>query len=91
VEVNINNLFSFTLRNNILEWGENFVQNHPNCTFEGLEQAFYKHFQIMKDDKKIYMQLRNLQQQGERVEVYYECLLKLANYLQVKAIDAFLL
>jgi hypothetical protein len=31
------------------------------------------------------MQLRNIQQQiAERVEVYYEHLLKLANYLHVK-------
>jgi hypothetical protein len=37
---NIINLFSFNLRDNILEWGKYFVQNHPNCTFEELEQAF---------------------------------------------------
>jgi hypothetical protein len=37
MEPNIFNMFSFTLRNNILEWGENFVQDHPNCTFEELE------------------------------------------------------
>jgi hypothetical protein len=36
------------------------------------------------------MQLWNIQQQTtERVEVYYERLLKLANYLQVKTIDVF--
>jgi hypothetical protein len=38
----------------------------------------------MKNNKEVYMQLRNLQQQGERVEVYYEFLLKLTNCLQVK-------
>ncbi len=43
-EANINNLFSFALRDNIFEWGENFVQDHPNCTFEELEQAFCKCF-----------------------------------------------
>jgi hypothetical protein len=38
------------------------------------------------------MLLRNLQPQvGERVEVYYEHLLKLANCLQVKAIYVFLM
>jgi hypothetical protein len=37
------------------------------------------------------MQFRNLQQQvGERVEVYYERLLNLTNYLQVKANNVFL-
>ncbi len=36
------------------------------------------------------MQLGNLQQQvNKRVEVYYECLLKLSNYLQVKATNVF--
>jgi hypothetical protein len=42
VEVNIINLFGFTLRGSIFEWGENFVQDHPNCTFEKVEQAFCK-------------------------------------------------
>jgi hypothetical protein len=36
LEVNIN-LFGFTLKDNIFEWGENCVQDHPNCTFEKLE------------------------------------------------------
>jgi hypothetical protein len=35
------------------------------------------------------MKFKNLQQVNEQVEVYYECLLKLANYLQVKVIDVF--
>jgi hypothetical protein len=42
VEANIINLFGFTIRDNIFEWGKNYVQNHPNCTFEKLEQAFCK-------------------------------------------------
>jgi hypothetical protein len=28
------NLFGFTFRDNIFEWGENYVQDHPNYTFE---------------------------------------------------------
>jgi hypothetical protein len=44
----------------------------------------------VKNDEEVYMQLKNLQQQvSERVEVYYECLLKLANYLQVKTTNVF--
>ncbi len=62
MEVDLINLVGFTLQNNILEWGENFVQDHSNCTFEKLEQTFYKHFQIVKNDEEVYMQLRNLQQ-----------------------------
>ncbi len=56
-------MFGFILHHNILEWGENFVQDHLNCTFDELEQAFYKRFWIMKNDKKVYMLLMNLQQQ----------------------------
>jgi hypothetical protein len=44
----------------------------------------------VKNDEEVYMQLRNLQQLGERIEVYYECPLKFVNYLQVKATDVFL-
>jgi hypothetical protein len=44
----------------------------------------------MKNDEIVYMQLKNLQQQDDKwVEVYYECLLKLATCLQVKAINVF--
>ncbi len=44
MEANITNLFGFILQDNILEWGENFVQDHPNYTFEELEQVFCKRF-----------------------------------------------
>jgi hypothetical protein len=46
----------------------------------------------MKNDEKVYMQFKNLQQQdGEWVEVYYEPLLKLAMCLQVNAINVFVI
>jgi hypothetical protein len=51
VEAYIMNLFGFTLRDNILEWGKKIVQGHHNFTFKNLEQAIYKHFQTMKNDK----------------------------------------
>ncbi len=44
MEADIINMFTFTLRKNILELGKNFVQDHPNCTFEELEQEFCKCF-----------------------------------------------
>ncbi len=44
MEANIINLFGFILWNNILKWGKNFVQDHPNCIFNELKQAFCKHF-----------------------------------------------
>jgi hypothetical protein len=37
MEVGIVNLFGLALKDNIFEWGENYIQNHPNCTFEELE------------------------------------------------------
>jgi hypothetical protein len=37
MEVDIINLFSFTLQDIISEWGENFVQDCPNYTFDELE------------------------------------------------------
>jgi hypothetical protein len=61
VEVNIINMFGFTLKNNIIEWGEIFVQNHPIFIFEELEQTFYKQFKTMKNHEEVYMQLRNIQ------------------------------
>jgi hypothetical protein len=47
IEVNIINLFGFTFRDIIFEWGENFIQDHPNCTFEKLEQIFCKQFKTV--------------------------------------------
>ncbi len=55
MDVDIINMFGFTLRDNIFEWGENYVQDQPNCTFEGLEQAFCKQFRIIKNDEELYM------------------------------------
>jgi hypothetical protein len=40
MESNIINLFGFILMNNIFEWGENYVQDHPNYSSEELKQAF---------------------------------------------------
>jgi hypothetical protein len=55
VQANIINLFGFTLRDNISGWGENYVQDHQNCIFEELEQAFCKRFKIVKNNEKAYM------------------------------------
>jgi hypothetical protein len=39
-DTNIMDLFCFTLKDVILEWGKNFMQSHPSCTFLELEVAF---------------------------------------------------
>jgi hypothetical protein len=44
----------------------------------------------MKNDEEFYMWLQDIQQTAECVEVYYECLLKLTNYLKVRATNVFL-
>ncbi len=36
IETNNINLLGFTFKDNIFEWGENYVENHPNCNFEKL-------------------------------------------------------
>ncbi len=90
VEVDIINLFGFTLRDSISGWGENYVQDHRNCTFKELEQTTYKWFITIKNDEEVYMQLWNIQKQTTKcVEVYYERL-KLTNCLQVKTTNVFL-
>jgi hypothetical protein len=83
------NLFCFTLRDVILEWGENFMQFHPGCIFLKLEAAFYKHYCIVHNDEQVYMALRIIKQgNNKKVEVYYERILKLANCLQHKVNDS---
>ncbi len=85
MEASIINIFGITLRDSIFEW------DHPNCTFEKLEEAFYKWFKIVKNNEEVFMQLRNIQHQtNEHVKVYYEHLLKLVNCLHVKTTNVLL-
>jgi hypothetical protein len=37
MEANIINMFGYTLQNKISKWGEKFVQDHHNYTFNELE------------------------------------------------------
>jgi hypothetical protein len=59
MEANIINLFNFTLKYHISEWGKKFVKIIPNYTFKELKKTFYKHFQTVKSDEEFYMQLKN--------------------------------
>ncbi len=53
--------------------------------------AFYKRYRKVQNDEQVCMQLENMKQKkNEKVEVYHEKLLKLANSLQQKTIDGFL-
>ncbi len=48
------NLFG-VIKDSILEWNENFVQDHPSYMFGKLEQVFCKCFSTMKNDEEVYM------------------------------------
>jgi hypothetical protein len=43
-DLDIVNLFCFTLNDAILEWGENSMKSQPRCTFAELEAIFYKRY-----------------------------------------------
>jgi hypothetical protein len=59
VEVDIINLFGFIFKDNIFEWDENFVQDHPSYLLKTWNKALQ--FQVVKNDKEFYIQLRNIQ------------------------------
>jgi hypothetical protein len=90
-DVDIINIFCFTLCDAISKWGENFMRAHLICRFEKLETKFCKHYRKVQIDEQVYMPLRMIKQGGdEKVEVYYEHMLKLANCLQHQANDKLL-
>jgi dynactin complex subunit len=81
-DLNIINLFCFTLRDAISKWGENFMQSHLGCTFAELEVVFYKRYQKVQTNEHVYMVMKVIKQvMKEKVEISYELLLKLANFL----------
>jgi hypothetical protein len=43
-DTDIMNLFCFTLRDAISEWGEDFMQSHPSYIFLELEATFCKQY-----------------------------------------------
>jgi hypothetical protein len=64
--------------------------DYLNYTFAELQLVFCKRYRKVQNDEQVYLQLKNMKQaKNERVEVYYERLLKLANRLQHKIIDSF--
>ncbi len=60
------------------------------CIFAELQLAFCKKLQKSSNNEQVYLQLKNMKQEkNERMEVYHERLLKLANSLQHKTINSF--
>ncbi len=90
-DIDIMNLFCFT-KDVISEWGKKFMQFHLGCTFLELEVTFCKWYHIVQNDEQVYMALKVIKQgNDEKVEVYYEQILKIANYLQHKVHDSLLI
>jgi hypothetical protein len=64
------------------------MKAHQICKFEELEAMFYKHYWKVQMDEQVYMALWMIKQgRDEKVEVYYEFILKLVNNLQHQAND----
>jgi len=64
------------------------MKAHQICKFEELEAMFCKHYWKVQMDEQVYMELWVIKRgRDEKVEVYYECILKLANNLQHQAND----
>jgi hypothetical protein len=54
------NLFGFTLRDVIFEWGENFMQVILGAVFEELAEALCKKYHTMQNDEHVRMMLKEL-------------------------------
>ncbi len=86
------NAFRYTLWDTTSEWCHNYMSKFLNCIFSKLTQAFCKHHRKTQNDEQIYMELKNTkQEETEKMEVYYERILKLAHGLQKLTIDNFLI
>jgi hypothetical protein len=65
--------------------------DYPNCNFAKVRLVFNKKYRKVQSDEQVYLQLKNMKQKkNEKMEVYYERLLKLANSLQQKTAYSFL-
>jgi hypothetical protein len=64
------NLFCFTFRVAILEWGKKFMQIHLGYIFLELEVTFCKWNHTVQNDEHVYMALRFIKQgNNKKVEV----------------------
>ncbi len=90
-DAEIINLFNFTLEDIVSNQCNNYLGDYLYYTFVELQLAFCKRYRKVQNDEQVYLQLKNMKQEkNERVEVYYEILLKLANSLQHKTKNSFL-
>jgi hypothetical protein len=75
------NMSIFTLHYTISKWNQNFLVDHSNYIFINLEHSFCKWFKFVKNNEHVYIKMLK-QDHMERIEVYFEPLMKLVNNLQ---------
>lgn len=61
VEVDIINLFGFIFKDNIFEWDDNFVHDHPSYTLKNWNKALANNSKSWRMSRKSNLQLRNIQ------------------------------
>ncbi len=54
-DAKIINLFSFTLKDIMSDWCNNYMGVYPNCTFVELQLAFCKMYKKVQNDEQIYL------------------------------------
>jgi hypothetical protein len=71
--------------------GRKFYVVSSELQFFGVESTFRKPYRTIQNNEHVYMAFRVIKQGNkENVEVYYEQIFKLANYLQHKANESLL-
>jgi len=53
-DVEIVNLFNFTLKYIVFNWCNNYLGDYPYCTFAKLQLAFHKRCRKVQNDEQVY-------------------------------------
>jgi hypothetical protein len=65
--------FQWMLRDTTLTWGDNFVNNRLNCTFNKFAQVFCRRYEKVEMNEQVYMTSKIIKHNlNKRVEEYYE-------------------
>jgi hypothetical protein len=48
-------LFSFTFKDIVFDWCNNYIGGYPNCIFEKLQLVFCKRYIKVQNDEQVYM------------------------------------
>jgi hypothetical protein len=70
--------FQWTLQDMTLTWEDNFVNNHPDYTFNKFAQVFYTRYNKVQMDEQVNMTLKIIKQNlNKKVKEYYKQILNL--------------